>query len=102
MGVRGKTSVKERFQMPKGTPMRVQEFDDLNVKTIRVGLRHSAAITDDGQLYTFGNGNWGVLGHGNEEDINFKRPKLVESLSKAGVKAVDVRLGYYHTIVLDD
>lgn len=102
LGVRGKTSVKERYQMPKGLPARVEAFDDLNVKTLRVGLRHSAVITEDGQLYTFGNGNWGVLGHGNENDINFKKPKLVDSLDKAGVKAVDVQLGHYHTIVLDD
>jgi len=53
-------------------------------------LRHSAVITEEGDLYTFGNGNWGVLGHGNEDSIRFNKPKLVEGLKKAGVKVKDV------------
>ena len=60
-------NLKLSIEMPKGNPSRIQAFDGLNVKTLRVGLRHSAVITQDGKLYTFGNGNWGVLGHGNEE-----------------------------------
>lgn len=60
------------------------------MKTLRVGLRHSAVITQDGKLYTFGNGNWGVLGHGNEESIKFTKPKLVEGLVRESVKIKDV------------
>ena len=60
------------------------------MKTLRIGLRHSAVITQDGKLYTFGNGNWGVLGHGNEESIKFTKPKLVEGLVREGVKIKDV------------
>lgn len=52
--------------MKRGVPERVEIYDDLNVKSLKIGMRHSAVISEDGGLYTFGMGNWGVLGHGNE------------------------------------
>lgn len=57
-------------------------------------------MSSDGKLYTFGNGNWGVLGHGNEENIKFTKPRLVQGLAKR--KIVDVVLGEYHSIALTD
>lgn len=60
--------------MPKGLPRRIEAFDELGVKEIRVGLRHSAIITEKGELYTFGQGNWGVLGIGNENFVSFNKP----------------------------
>jgi len=95
-GKSGAATVK--YEMPKGAPKRIEAFDSLDVKKVRVGLRHSAAITKDGYLYTFGNGNWGVLGHGSESFISFNKPKLVEGL--LGLKIVDVQLGEYHTMAL--
>jgi alpha-tubulin suppressor-like RCC1 family protein len=95
-------NLKLNLEMPKGIPKRVEAFDSLDVKKIRIGLRHSAVIAGNGDLYTFGNGNWGVLGHGNESNINFTTPKLVETLKKAGVKVKDVALGEYHTVVLGE
>lgn len=54
------------------------------MKKLFVGLRHSAIISsnyfiiilliDVGDLYTFGSGNWGVLGHGNEKDSKLLAP----------------------------
>ena len=86
--------------MPKGAPERISEYDDLNVQKLCVGLRHSAVVSEDGALYTFGQGNWGVLGHGNEDSINFRKPRLVEGLSKS--KVVDVAMGEYHTLALTE
>jgi alpha-tubulin suppressor-like RCC1 family protein len=83
-------NIRERISMPKGEPKRVEAFDQLDVKLLRIGQRHSAVITKSGELYTFGNGNWGVLGHGNEDKVAFNKPKLVEKLASAGVKVKDV------------
>lgn len=94
----GAASVK--YEMPKGAPKRIEAFDSLDVKKLRIGLRHSAVITNDGSLYTFGNGNWGVLGHGSESFISFNKPKLVEGLK--GTKIKDVHLGEYHTMALGE
>ena len=77
-------NVKERLSLPT-MPKRIESFDNLDVKKLIVGNRHSAVISEKGMLYTFGSGNWGVLGHGTEKDISFTAPKLVESLAKADV-----------------
>jgi len=83
-------------------PKRIEAFDALNVQTLRVGLRHSAAISKEGDLYTFGNGNWGVLGHGDESETRFDKPKKVEHFEKAHLKVKDVAVGEYHTMALTE
>ena len=93
-------SISANLQMPKGMPQRIPEFDDLNVQKLRVGMRHSAVISEEGQLYTFGVGKWGVLGHGNEKNVAFNQPRLVERLSKH--KVIDIAMGEYHTVALTD
>jgi alpha-tubulin suppressor-like RCC1 family protein len=95
-------SASAKFEMPRGLPKRIEAFDDLNVKTLRVGARHSAVICENGNLYTFGSANWGALGHGTENFVSFNKPKLVEHLAEANVKVKDVHLGEYHTMVLGE
>jgi len=83
-------------------PGRVEEFDDLNVKKLCIGNRHSAVISEDGMLYTFGYGNWGALGHGNERDIKFDKPKMVSKFENLGLRVIDVSIGDYHTAALTE
>ena len=99
LGAKG-GSVATTLSLPKGEPKRITEFDELNVQVLRVGLRHSAVISEEGQLYTFGQGNWGVLGHGNEDSIHFTKPKLVQGFKDQKVK--DVAMGEYHTLALTE
>ncbi|OCT92505.1 hypothetical protein XELAEV_18015562mg [Xenopus laevis] len=56
---------------------------------IACGSTYSAAITADGELYTWGRGNYGRLGHGSSEDQTV--PMLVTGLK--GLKVVDVSCG---------
>ena len=88
--------------IPRGKPMRVEAFDELNVQTLRVGSRHSAAITQDGRLFMFGSGNWGILGQGNENDVRFDKPVQVTKFERLGLKVVDVVVGDYHSMALTD
>ena len=96
------SDLKQQFTIPKGIPRRIEAVDDLNISKLRIGLRHSALVSKDGNLYTFGSGNWGGLGHGNENDVRFDEPKLVDYFVNKGLKVKDVALGEYHTMVLTD
>uniref|UniRef100_A0A8D3BZ47 HECT-type E3 ubiquitin transferase n=1 Tax=Scophthalmus maximus TaxID=52904 RepID=A0A8D3BZ47_SCOMX len=60
-----------------------------HVVHIACGSTYSAAITADGELYTWGRGNYGRLGHGSSEDQT--TPMLVTALK--GLKVVGVACG---------
>ena len=55
-------------------------------------------LCDPGELYTWGKGRYGRLGHGDSEDQ--LRPKLVESL--LGYRVIDVACGELTNNVLYD
>ncbi|XP_068720941.1 E3 ubiquitin-protein ligase HERC2-like [Montipora capricornis] len=59
------------------------------VVQIACGSSHSAAVTSEGELYTWGRGTYGRLGHGNSEDHLF--PMLVSGLR--GYHVIDVACG---------
>ncbi|XP_044259648.1 probable E3 ubiquitin-protein ligase HERC1 isoform X3 [Tribolium madens] len=64
------------------------------IKYIHAGYRHSAAVTDDGKLYTWGEGDLGRLGHG---DSNARYiPTQVAGLAEVG----SVACGSSHTLVV--
>ncbi|XP_050515460.1 probable E3 ubiquitin-protein ligase HERC1 isoform X1 [Diabrotica virgifera virgifera] len=66
------------------------------IKFINAGYSHSAAITDDGKLYTWGEGDHGRLGH---LDSNARHiPTLVQDL--ANVEVGSVACGSSHTLVV--
>jgi len=59
------------------------------------GQYHTAAWTEEGELFTFGNGGSGVLGHGGDQNEHV--PRLVEAL--VGKKVIGVAAGEDHTAV---
>jgi len=45
-------------------PKKVEAFADQNVIAVSAGVRHSLALTGDGAVFTWGQGDTGCLGHG--------------------------------------
>ena len=68
--------------------------DDIGVWTqIACGGSHTVALSPKGEVFTWGHGNYGQLGHGDRESRNV--PTKVESLSQETI--VKVSCGLYHT-----
>ncbi|KAK5650580.1 hypothetical protein RI129_001609 [Pyrocoelia pectoralis] len=70
-------------------PKVVEALQGYEIVDIACGGAHSAAITSSGQLFTWGKGRYGRLGHGDSEDQ--LKPKLIEAL--LGYRVTDVACG---------
>ncbi|KAK7912664.1 hypothetical protein WMY93_012875 [Mugilogobius chulae] len=83
---------QEKILQPKLAP----SFADAQtvVVCVSAGYRHSAAVSEDGELYTWGEGDFGRLGHGDSNSRNI--PTLVKDISNVG----EVSCGSSHTIAL--
>jgi alpha-tubulin suppressor-like RCC1 family protein len=65
---------------------------------VAAGSEHTAVVGEGGEVFTFGDGEYAPLGHGDEE--NALAPRLVAGL--AGRVVVDVAAGWRHTAVVTD
>lgn len=78
-------------------PKRVSgPLEGLQVVSVSCGTWHSAVSTSNGKLFTFGDGTFGALGHGDRESIPY--PKEVQSLG--GHKTIKVACGVWHTAAI--
>lgn len=71
-------------------------LDGISVAKIACGPWHTAIITSSGKLYTYGDGTFGVLGHGDTQGTT--RPKEVDYLKGSRVKCV--ACGPWHTAAI--
>ncbi|XVF47227.1 hypothetical protein PTKIN_Ptkin03bG0092700 [Pterospermum kingtungense] len=75
-------------------PKRVNgPLEGIHVSSISCGPWHTAVVTSAGQLFTFGDGTFGVLGHGDKNSVSI--PREVESLK--GLRTVRAACGVWHT-----
>ncbi|PKA51694.1 Ultraviolet-B receptor UVR8 [Apostasia shenzhenica] len=75
-------------------PKRVSgPLEGIHVASVSCGTWHTALIATTGRLFTFGDGTFGALGHGNRESVLY--PREVESLM--GLKTIAVSCGVWHT-----
>ena len=70
-------------------PRVIEALRGKSIVDIACGGSHSACITNTGELYTWGKGRYGRLGHGDSDDQLL--PKLVEALR--GQRVIDVACG---------
>ncbi|EPS71760.1 hypothetical protein M569_02995, partial [Genlisea aurea] len=75
-------------------PRKIESFEGIAVKMVAAGAEHTAAVTEDGELYGWGWGRYGNLGLGDRNDRLI--PEKVTA--SAGKKMVLVACGWRHTI----
>lgn len=63
-----------------------------------MGPSHSALLTTDGKMYTWGLGSYGVLGH--NDNKNYTEPKLIEFFPKNNLRVTQIAVGDSHTAAL--
>ncbi|XVE91468.1 hypothetical protein REPUB_Repub01dG0012300 [Reevesia pubescens] len=74
-------------------PKKVSDMEGMHVSYISCGPWHTALVTSSGQLFTFGDGSFGALGHGDHSSTII--PREVETLS--GLRTTRVACGVWHT-----
>ncbi|MEX1135589.1 MAG: hypothetical protein WEB89_01720, partial [Balneolales bacterium] len=62
------------------------------------GDSHTLLLTSDGTVYSFGNGGWGKLGHGNSDQLLV--PTAIVSDELADKTIIDVAAGNIHSMLL--
>ena len=77
-------------------PRLVEGLMGARPRQIACGGFHTAVITDDGKIYTFGGGEHGQLGHGDK--VNKLKPTLVQSLENTFIS--QITCGWSHSVAL--
>uniref|UniRef100_A0A7N9CLE5 HECT and RLD domain containing E3 ubiquitin protein ligase 5 n=1 Tax=Macaca fascicularis TaxID=9541 RepID=A0A7N9CLE5_MACFA len=78
----------------KDSPSLIEALDNQKVEVLACGGSHSALLTQDGLLFTFGAGKHGQLGHNSTQ--NELRPCLVAEL--VGNRVTQIACGRWHTL----
>ncbi len=75
-------------------PRRLHEMHGLDIKQLQAGENHSAALTSFGEVYSWGRGEFGVLGHGDSRSR--KTPAAVAALKSASTCVSELVSGSDH------
>jgi len=83
-------------------PLLIEEglYPDVKVADIAAGGWHSLAITEHGEVYVWGRGEYGRLGLGGKNGASRLRPTKVEGME--GHRVVEASCGGTHTLVVTD
>lgn len=79
-------------------PRRVFAIGDSKIKQVECASYHTIALTENGDVYTWGMGQYGRLGHGDEENLSM--PVRVEGLVGHKISSVHAGMDNVRTILL--
>jgi RCC1 and BTB domain-containing protein len=74
----------------------VESISGKQPRQVSCGGFHTAVVTEDGKLYTFGGGEHGQLGH--NDRVNKLKPTIVQALE--GVFISQITCGWSHSVAL--
>ena len=77
-------------------PRLVEPLMGKKPRQVSCGGFHTAVVTEDGHLYTFGGGEHGQLGH--QSNVNKMKPTLVQSLENVFIS--QITCGWSHSVAL--
>eukprot|EP00184_Porphyridium_aerugineum_P004368 CAMPEP_0184700282 /NCGR_PEP_ID=MMETSP0313-20130426/11491_1 /TAXON_ID=2792 /ORGANISM="Porphyridium aerugineum, Strain SAG 1380-2" /LENGTH=488 /DNA_ID=CAMNT_0027159871 /DNA_START=74 /DNA_END=1540 /DNA_ORIENTATION=- len=80
-------------------PSKIEALDDEKAVKVFAGGNSSAMITVDGRLLSWGKGEYGCLGHGDDSFLTV--PKVCQYFASSGIQVVDVAIGTLHMLALD-
>ncbi|KAG7267583.1 hypothetical protein CRUP_006003 [Coryphaenoides rupestris] len=82
-------------------PALLDVAESCDVATVSCGSRHTAAVTTTGDLYTWGWGGYGQLGHGGAASSQSSdEPRRVDFFRQRGWKVLDVVCGPWNTFAM--
>ena len=89
----------EEHQLLQLLPKKVEAFAGRRVVAVSAGAGHSLALTADGAVWSWGDGDYGKLGHGDQQRQLL--PKKIEALAGQRVVAVSTGDGYSLAVASD-
>lgn len=102
-GYKGKLGLGDQDSRWLPIKLPKENFNGEQIQHVSSGGIHSAAVSSNGHVFTWGCGSDGRLGHpegqGHRYLFRSDLPRVVEDLKKVG-KAVKVSCSYYHTAAL--
>ncbi len=81
-------------------PILVEGLQDVSIRDVACGGWHSVAISEAGEVFVWGRGEYGRLGLGDKSGASKLRPTKVEGLE--GHCVVEASCGGTHTLVVTD
>eukprot|EP01084_Bolivina_argentea_P241898 405939_1 len=79
---------------------KIETFNDVNIVKIASGQCHSVFLDSDGVLWVCGHDMFGYCGIGDRFSIYL--PIKMEYFVNNGIKIIDVKCGWYHSLVLSE
>lgn len=79
-------------------PQQVEKLNNVGVIQIECGAQFSLALTESGEVWTWGKGDYYRLGHGTDQHV--RKPTPIQSLR--GKKIVHVAVGALHCLAVTD
>ena len=92
---RGMASSAARHRQPVPMRINLEHFGGRRILRVAAGYAHSAAVSAEGFLYTWGCGDSGRLGHGDEHDVSV--PSKLDGKFQ-GQRVEAIAAGYAHTV----
>ncbi|XP_068643604.1 ultraviolet-B receptor UVR8 [Aristolochia californica] len=103
----GQLGFGKRANKRISAPTKVESLGGLSIKMIALGSEHSIAVTDLGDILSWGAGGSGRLGHGHRSNImgllrstSEYTPRLIKEFE--GLKVQKIAAGLMHSVCIDE